>query len=764
MPNFRLLRSVRGRLLLAAVVVEAVMLTLLIGNSLRLLREHMAEQERSHARQMEPVLNAALVAPLAQRDFATLQAILDESRGNGQIEYLAVLDIKDRLLAVSGWPRDRALPAPNSSLDVSGVDEQARYDVARPISLAGQRLGTLRFGLDMSHIAVANRQLMLQGVAIALGELVLSTVLLTLLGLWLTRHLVALTRASEQVADGNLSPLHMIEGDDELGRLGAAFNVMSRTVEERIRDLTQTRDAQRDLAEELEVSRARLVSLLSAMKFGVLFVDSDGCVRFANPEFRGMWGLDFDPVGSAADTVFVRASGIDLHGRPPASASDFGAQPREFVFADGRIVMQRAYAVSDSEARRTGRMWIYEDVTQERYSAQQLRAAKEAAEAANVAKAAFLATMSHEIRTPMNGIIGMTELALSSDPDHEVRGYLDWVKSSAESLMVILNDILDFSKIEAGRLELEAVEFDLRLLLEDTLAVFSRQATEKGIALRLDRHALAPHFIRSDPVRLRQVLTNLVSNAVKFTERGAVTVTLAQPRFGEQPMLTFKVADSGIGIAEDKLDHVFTPFSQADSSTTRKYGGTGLGLAIVARLVALLGGTIRVTSEAGRGSCFEFDIAFTPAQAPEQGHDSLNRDEVQASCSGGRVLVVEDTPVNQALVTRILRKNGYQVTLARDGLEALDAYRRGVFDVILMDMQMPHMDGLEATARIRAMSAEARRIPIIALTANAMASDRERCLAAGMDDFISKPFRANEVISVIRRFVADAADAGAESA
>ncbi len=411
---------------------------------------------------------------------------------------------------------------------------------------------------------------------------------------------------------------------------------------------------------------------------------------------------------------------------------------------------------SDNLAR--GTVWVVEDNSRRKNVEMELERAKKAAESGSVAKSVFLANMSHEIRTPMNGIIGLATNLLRDLPPGRLYDHLQLIHRSALRLLTIINDILDFTKLEAGRFEVESHPFNLKRLIEEVLQPMEPTAQRKNVRLRFHLAPEIPTTLSGDQTKLMQVLTNLIDNSLKFTRQGHVTLNAVIRSNDHHPqgVLLFEIADTGIGISPEYATRVFESFTQAESSHSRRFGGTGLGLSISKGLVELMGGEIWFDSEQSRGTRFYFTL---PMQVPEGEmatvhHEASHRpDPIVSSGQGQRILVAEDEYINTILIRTLLKQAGYHVTVVQNGREAVDAWRGGFFDCILMDIQMPEIDGYEAVERIRQAEPPGEHIPIIAMTAHALHSDRQQCLDAGMDDYIAKPIDGNTVLQLLHHWL-----------
>ena len=517
----------------------------------------------------------------------------------------------------------------------------------------------------------------------------------------------------------------------------------------------------------------RVEEMLGAVSAGLIVLDRDElCIATGGMlhellEMPASW----DPTGCTIAEILTGFAdrgdfGPYVPTGTPVDPDLFRTRAIEDIYTE--TPQGRVLSVTVSELPRGGWVLTYTDMTDQKEQTRMLARARrelEVSEArarqlareadrASAAKSAFLAAMSHEIRTPMNGIIGMTEILAETGLDAEQRDHVETIRQSGETLLVIINGILDFSKIEAGRMVLESAPFDLRAAAEDLVKLIWPKARERGLALSLDWQPELPRGYVGDRVRLRQVLINLLGNAVKFTSHGRVTMRVRGRCFEGVGALEITVEDTGIGIEAADLPLIFGEFERVDGSEARRFEGTGLGLAITQRLVALMGGEISVDSEPGIGSTFTVRLRLPlAASRPVAAEPAVAPPLPPADWGDGRlaVLMAEDNRTNQLVVTRMLKGRPIDLTVAGTGAEAVALFRDGAFDLVLMDISMPEMDGLAATAAIRAAEAgtDRPRTPIIALTANALEGDRERCLAADMDDYLSKPIRKAELVGLI---------------
>jgi PAS domain S-box-containing protein len=533
-----------------------------------------------------------------------------------------------------------------------------------------------------------------------------------------------------------------------------------------------------------------LVASLESTADGILIVDCHGKIVQWNQKFMEMWhipeevltGKDDDAVIGYAFSQLVNPEQFAakvkvLYVQPDASSFDL------LEFKDGRVFERYSLPqkIGDTVA---GRVWSFRDITERKRAEEQLKKAlanaetlnrhlevqteyarkmTAKAEAANIAKSTFLANMSHEIRTPMNAILGFGELLAEENLEPEQRKYADMILSSGRGLLLIINDILDFSKIEAGKLKTEIVDCSLLQLLHEMESLFSSMSRQKNLDFNVLYCSDLPPVIKTDPVRLRQCLVNLLSNAIKFTTQGHVYLNVGMEIIDQTPFIRFDVEDTGIGIAKDKIDIVFEAFTQADESHSRKFGGTGLGLTITRQIVHLLGGRISVSSEPGCGSVFTIElpagVAASTASAVSQykAMEQLQTEAVAmpAAAMSGQVLVAEDIKANQMLIQILLQKMGFNVMMVENGQQAVEQCRKEIFDMIFMDMQMPVMNGYEATRQIRGMGIQ---IPIIAATAHAMKGDEEKCMSAGCNGYVVKPIDRKKLEEMIREHFSQNAD------
>ena len=643
-----------------------------------------------------------------------------------------------------------------------------------------------------------------RSLALTIGAVGLAVAGLLALGTYwasrrIARPILAITDTAEAVAAGDLDREAPVTTNDEVGKLAVAFNSMTGRLRETLEGL-ELRVAERtgELAKqnvELEALNETAVGIMQRLELdellreliaraGTLLDTPHGFVYLARPGedlitnrvSTGVFEMDLGRRMGRGDGVAGRV----WETGQPLAVDDYDAwEGRDPSFAEGVVAALVAVplrsgtdvvgALGMARAAVDGRSFSETDVDLLQRLAQlasialdnarlfaDAEEARLVADTANASKSVFLATMSHEIRTPMNAVIGMSGLLMRSELDDDQREQAAIIRSSSEALLTIINDILDFSKIEAGRMELEIVPFDLRECVGGAVALMRTIASDKGLEMRAVVDESVPPGIHGDGSRIRQILLNLLGNAVKFTENGSVEVTAScRPLAGGTVELHLRVRDTGIGIPEDRMHRLFGSFSQADASIARRYGGTGLGLAISKRLAELMGGTMWAESAGeGQGSTFHLTLTARPAEGEEvpraDGREAtLDLDPEQASRHPLRILLAEDNLVNQKLALRLLSMMGYEADVVANGLEAVEAVERQPYDIVLMDMHMPEMDGLEATSVICTRIPPEARPRIVAMTANATDEDRREAADAGMDGYVTKPIRVPDLVGAL---------------
>ncbi len=605
-------------------------------------------------------------------------------------------------------------------------------------------------------------------VVLALSTIAASLITCLILGQRLHNRIQKLLDRAQIIGDGVFTePVLPVHINDEIGELTTATNTMQtelhcRTLAiEKARDDFELRVVARTT--ELERSHERIRMMTDSVPVLIGYINRVYEYEFINRAYEGWFGIGRDQIEGSSMAALMGTDAFAL--AKPHLDEALGGKIVQFEMSlEDRNKTTREIAVTytpeiDSDGLVLGVYAMSADITSHKHAANIMEIAKENAEAANKSKTSFLANMSHEIRTPMTAILGYADL-LSEETLSEAQRdeHINTIKRNGAHLLGIINDILDLSKIEADKMELERIKTPLEPLMRDVLSLVRVRAEAKNIQLNLEMNYPLPQCVVSDPVRIRQVLINLIGNAIKFTQEGSVTLSAVYNQDAKR--VRIDITDSGIGMTEEQVDRLFSPFSQADSSTTRKFGGTGLGLTISRRLAKMLGGDITVTSVPDKGSTFTFEFDPGPCDAVDMVHEAPNQQLDTASTNTatintphhiGSILLAEDSIDNQRLISLILRKAGHEVELADNGQIALEkaslAWDNAVpYDVILMDMQMPEMDGYTATARLRENHYDGW---IIALTAHAMKSDREKCISAGCDDFATKPIDKKKLLDLI---------------
>jgi two-component system sensor histidine kinase/response regulator len=839
-------------------------------------------------------------AALSSHDTRLAREILNALQAKQHVVNACIYDADGTVFAkYSRSPSHVVFPPPPADWGNRTAIVAGHMRLFQDIVLHGDSIGTIYLEADLRDVNDRLSRFVMIDFIVLVVSLAIVFVLSSRLQRVISEPIRELAEmAATFSAHENYSMRATKQSNDETGFLVDQFNGMLDRLQQRDVSLQRVHDG---LEKSVAERTAYLNALIENSPVGILVLDSECLVKLCNPAFEKLFQYTrLEIVGKAFDGLIADGellSEIREISRRTIDGEFINmitrCQRKDRSLVDVELHTVRLVVKGKVE----GTLYIYQDISVRKRAEEEMQRAKEVAETSNRAKSEFLANMSHEIRTPMNGIIGMTELALETNLSHEQREFLGVVKSSADSLLSLLNDILDFSKIEAGKLDFETIDFRLRDTLDDTIKALGLQAQQKGLELACHVLPDVPDGLQGDPARLRQIVVNLVGNAMKFTSHGEVVITVeVQDESDDEVVMHFAVRDTGIGIPLEKQQLIFEAFTQTDSSTTRKYGGSGLGLAISSRLVHKMGGKIWVESEPGRGSTFHFTTRsrlqkissrkYAPVGAEaiwglrvlvvddnatnrrilqemflawgmnptlaENGLEALTileragnegtpfplilldaqmpgmdgftvvekikqdprlaKSVVIMLTSAGfrgdaarcrvlgikgyltkpikrldlletikvvlgsqtvaegsslvvtlhslrenrgrlRILLAEDNRVNQLLAVRLLERRGYEVAVAGNGQEALEALNKQAFDLVLMDVQMPEMDGLQATAAIRKGEMKSgKHIPIVAMTAHAMAGDKEHCLEAGMDDYITKPIRLEQLLDVLERY------------
>ena len=711
------------------------------------------------------VLQTLLLPPSPVSSNEPLLLVLQETAENLQIplqavELLTADETIQRALAQTRMDADQYLDTIKEIVQLTLADQRAQAMQKLPTSEIQFAYLAASMSLLTDQVSAVADQAREVGIQTDRGAQWMTLIALVV-ALWIaidlgsvvarsiSHPLTEITVAATKIAAGDLSQTLMTRTGGEIQTLANAFNHMTH-------ELKRSRD-------EVVAAKNFLDNVIESMIDPLIVADATGKISLVNTAASDLLGYAAGELLSQALETVVRDAQSQA-GRPATVVSDIfqaGALSnceKLYLAKNGETipVSFSASVIRDEMGRTPGIVCVAQDRREWKRAEEALRQAKAEAEAANQTKSQFLANMSHEIRTPMNGVLGMSELLLATELTDKQRRFVNLVHRSGESLLTIINDIMDWSKVEAGKVELEQLTFDVRQIVAEICALLSLQIQAKGVTLTSCIDATVPAALIGDPYRLRQIFMNLIGNALKFTDQGEITVGASVVQeTGDTVVVRFAVQDTGMGIPLEAQGRIFDAFSQADNSTTRKHGGTGLGLALTKQLVELMGGKIGLESQPGVGSTFWWTASLGKAVVPTEVQRSAGS-ETGLKELGARILLVEDNLVNQEVGLQMLEMLGCQVTLASDGRMAVERARQDCYDMILMDCQMPELDGFEATSVIREHEASVPTqppIPIIALTANVMPGDREKCLAAGMNDYLGKPFSQEELQTVLLRWL-----------
>jgi PAS domain S-box-containing protein len=725
--------SFRLKTIIGVASIEAVLLLFLVWTGISYLRTSSEAELLKRATSTLTLLSQAARDSMLSTDIATLEDIATGTTGTPELVYVRIVDGKGMVLAEAG---NTSLLKQSFSEDRSYQDvDDAVFDSAIDITESNTHYGRIEIGLATRHIDSIISAAMKNASAIALLEMALVALFSLALGTYLTRQLYSLTQAADKVAKGEIGHQIDIKGSDELAQTAKAFNRMSM---------------------ELKLDREKQQAILRSALDSIVSMDENGLIIEFNSAAETAFGYSReDVVGKPMTDMIIPPRLREAHMKGMSHYLKTGEGP--IMDQRVQVTAMRAsgeefpveLAVTAVDIDNSKLFIAYmRDITERIENENTLKQAKEAAEAAAEAKTRFLASMSHEIRTPLNSLLGF--LGLLSEQENLTEEQFTWIRTaqqSGASLLHLINETLDFSKIEAGKMELEQHDFDLRDLVNGTIDTLAGQAGAKGVGLDAEIDMAVPAFIREDTGRLRQVIINLLSNAIKFTDTGSIRLSVSVCEHDTLPHLHFDVTDTGRGIPDTARDMVFSEFTRLLQSD-KLISGTGLGLPISKRLVELMGGRIDFESKENRGSRFWFELPLhigeqqVPATKPEKYNTPVARLK-------GRILLADDSEANQMVANAMLRGSGCSVDTVNNGLEAVEAVRTLPYDLVLMDISMPKMGGLEATSAIRKLPGSKGAIPIVAMTAHAIEGDRDNFMHAGMNGYISKPVTKHRLYELL---------------